>query len=102
MKPELRYEVVLYWNARRSPRMAVRDGDAVSMVHGSPGPSRPIGDSGRMDRLGDSAAVGREHPRGWRLQRWVYIPDKQRYLRVVLLADGQTVHNAFLDRRFRP
>ena len=37
-----------------------------------------------------------------RIRRWVYIPDKQRYLRVVLLADGETVHNAFLDRRFRP
>jgi hypothetical protein len=24
-----------------------------------------------------------------------------RYLRVVLLADGETVHNAFLDRRFK-
>lgn len=23
-----------------------------------------------------------------------------RYLRVVLLADGETVHNAFFDRRF--
>ena len=25
-----------------------------------------------------------------------------KYLRVVLLADGETVHNAFLDRRFKP
>ena len=36
-----------------------------------------------------------------RLRRWVYIPEEQRYLRVVL-ADGQTVHNAFFDRRFSP
>ena len=27
---------------------------------------------------------------------------EQRYLRVALLADGQTVHNAFFDRRFSP
>ena len=25
-----------------------------------------------------------------------------RFLRVVLLADGQTVHNAFFDRDFQP
>ena len=37
-----------------------------------------------------------------RIRRWVYIPEEQRHLRVVLLADGETVHNAFFDRRFRP
>ena len=37
-----------------------------------------------------------------RLRQWVYIPEEQRYLRVVLLADGQAVHNAFFDRRFSP
>jgi hypothetical protein len=37
-----------------------------------------------------------------RLQRWVYIADEERYLRVVLLPDGETVHNAFFDRRFTP
>lgn len=38
-----------------------------------------------------------------RIRRWVYVSgEKPRYLRVVLLSDGQTVHNAFFDRRFRP
>lgn len=37
-----------------------------------------------------------------RIRRWVYIPETARYLRVVLLADGETVHNAFFDRRFQP
>ena len=37
-----------------------------------------------------------------RTRRWVYIPEEHRYLRVILLADGETVHNAFFDRRFRP
>jgi hypothetical protein len=37
-----------------------------------------------------------------RIRRWEYIPDESRYLRVVLLADGETVHNAFFDRRFTP
>lgn len=36
-----------------------------------------------------------------RIRRWAAIPELQnRVLRVVLLSDGETVHNAFLDRRF--
>ena len=37
-----------------------------------------------------------------RVQRWAFIAAERRYLRVVLLADRETVHNAFFDRRFRP
>ena len=38
-----------------------------------------------------------------RIRRWAHIPEMQgRYLRVVLLPDGETVHNAFFDRRFQP
>lgn len=38
-----------------------------------------------------------------RIKRWVKIDEMEgRYLRVVLLADGETVHNAFFDRRFQP
>lgn len=38
-----------------------------------------------------------------RIRRWVKIDEMEgRYLRVVLLADGKTVHNAFFDRRFEP
>lgn len=38
-----------------------------------------------------------------RIQRWAQIPEAEsRYLRVVLLPDGETVHNAFFDRRFAP
>lgn len=36
-----------------------------------------------------------------RIQFWRYIPALGRYLRVVTLADGLTVHNAFPDRGFR-
>jgi hypothetical protein len=37
-----------------------------------------------------------------RIRRWAPIQGMQgRYLRVVLLADGETVHNAFFDRSFR-
>jgi hypothetical protein len=35
-----------------------------------------------------------------RMRRWGYIRALGRYLRVVTLADGETVHNAFPDRRF--
>jgi hypothetical protein len=38
-----------------------------------------------------------------RIRRWKRIPEAGgRYLRVVLLSDGETVHNAFFDRGFRP
>ena len=36
-----------------------------------------------------------------RIRRWALIAEAgSRYLRVVLLEDGETVHNAFFDRRF--
>ena len=38
-----------------------------------------------------------------RIRRWVQVPEMEnRFLRVVLLPDGETVHNAFFDRRFTP
>jgi hypothetical protein len=38
-----------------------------------------------------------------RIRRWGRIPEfGSRWLRVVLLADGETVHNVFFDRRFTP
>jgi hypothetical protein len=36
-----------------------------------------------------------------RIRRWAMIEEANgKYLRVVLLADGETVHNAFFDRSF--
>lgn len=38
-----------------------------------------------------------------RIRRWTQVSEMEnRYLRVVLLPDGETVHNAFFDRRFVP
>jgi len=38
-----------------------------------------------------------------RIRFWGTIPELGgRYLRVVTLADGLTIHNAFPDRRFKP
>ncbi len=38
-----------------------------------------------------------------RFRRWVQVPEiENRFLRVIVLPDGETVHNAFFDRRFAP
>ncbi|MEW6684561.1 MAG: hypothetical protein AB1451_16840 [Nitrospirota bacterium] len=38
-----------------------------------------------------------------RVRRWGAVPEAEgRFLRVVLLADRETVHNAFFDRGFTP
>ena len=36
-----------------------------------------------------------------RVRYWIFIEELGKYLRVVTLADGETVHNAFLDRDFQ-
>jgi hypothetical protein len=36
-----------------------------------------------------------------RIRRWTWVKQEGRFLRVVLLPDGETVHNAFFDRRFQ-
>ena len=36
-----------------------------------------------------------------RIRRWVFIEQERRFLRVILLPDGETVHNAFFDSNFR-
>ena len=38
-----------------------------------------------------------------RIRRWAPIAERNgKYLRVILLADGETVHNAFFDSSFQP
>ena len=36
-----------------------------------------------------------------RIRKWVKIEEENKYLRVILLDDGKTVHNAFWDRNFK-
>ena len=36
-----------------------------------------------------------------RIRKWAKIIEVKRYLRVSLLEDGETVHNAFFDRSFK-
>ena len=37
-----------------------------------------------------------------RIRRWGFVAELGKYLRVVTEPDGETVHNAFLDRGFKP
>lgn len=66
----------------------------------------------RSDRVGiESAWIERVvlHPtrefiqQDGRIRRWGLVPEAGgKYLRVILLPDGETVHNAFFDRGFIP
>lgn len=36
-----------------------------------------------------------------RIRHWIYIEELGKHLRVITLADGETLHNAFPDRNFK-
>jgi len=36
-----------------------------------------------------------------RIRKWAKIAEEGKYLRVILLEDGETVHNAFFDRSYK-
>jgi hypothetical protein len=36
-----------------------------------------------------------------RIRKWKNIKEQGKFLRVILLSDGVTIHNAFFDRSFR-
>jgi len=36
-----------------------------------------------------------------RIKKWAKISEVDKYLRVILLEDGETVHNAFFDRSYK-
>ena len=50
-------------------------------------------------RRGDVEAL--EIQSDGRIRVWVYVEEFNKFLRVVFLEDGITVHNAFFDRGFR-
>ena len=35
-----------------------------------------------------------------RIRKWIWVEEKRAFLRIILLKDGETVHNAFFDRRY--
>lgn len=36
-----------------------------------------------------------------RIRKWAYIKEAEKFLRVILLEDGETIHNAFFDRSYK-
>ena len=36
-----------------------------------------------------------------RVRRWIWVEEAGKFLRVITLPDGETVHHAFFDRDFR-
>ncbi len=47
------------------------------------------------------SSLKREIQSDGRIRCWSKIKEKDKYLRVILLEDGETVHNAFFDRGFK-
>ena len=45
--------------------------------------------------------IGTEIQSDGRIRKWGKIEEQNKYLRVILLEDGETVHNAFFDRNFK-
>jgi hypothetical protein len=44
--------------------------------------------------------IRRERQADGRIRYWAYVPRLRTYIRVVTLADGETVHNVFKDSDF--
>lgn len=45
--------------------------------------------------------IKEEKQQDGRLKRWAYIQEAKKYLRIIVLEDGITIHNAFFDRSFK-
>ncbi len=58
-----------------------------------------IKDEWIMDTIKNS--VRTEVQSDGRIRKWKFIENTGRYLRIILLEDGETVHNAFFDRNFK-
>jgi hypothetical protein len=46
--------------------------------------------------------IREERQKDGRIRVWIYVESEAKYLRVILLSDRETVHNAFFDRSFVP
>ena len=63
-------------------------------------PDRAIIQEGWISRVIEHAEHTELRSDG-RVRKWAWIPEAGRYLRVILLEDGGTVHNAFFDRSYK-
>ncbi len=65
-------------------------------------PDRAIIEQSWIERVIDSPEHERVQEDG-RIRLWAKVPEMDnRYLRVIVLSDRETVHNAFFDRGFKP
>lgn len=62
---------------------------------------RPYLDRSWCEKALTDYARKEKQPENGRIRYWVYITELEKYLRVVTLEDGETVHNAFPDRNFK-
>jgi hypothetical protein len=62
-------------------------------------PDRAIITDAWINEVIDNATETRVQADG-RFRKWAFIKDAGRFLRVILLEDGETVHNAFFDRGY--
>jgi len=62
-------------------------------------PDRAIIKDAWITELIDNAIETRIQDDG-RIKKWGFIKDAGKFLRVILLEDGETVHNAFFDRGY--
>ena len=54
-----------------------------------------------IERARNGDYIVKEIQADGRIKVWLYIEEENKYLRVVFLEDGETVHNAFFDRGFK-
>ena len=74
-----------------------------ALLRGDAPAPRPELDPRGVDSAGDRASDLATVQQDGRIRRWAAITEMDgRYLRVILLPDGETVHNAFFDRSFKP
>ncbi len=57
----------------------------------------------KLEWLADAKqrSLKRELQDDGRMRCWIYVKEFDKYLRVVYLEDGETIHNAFFDRNFK-
>jgi hypothetical protein len=46
--------------------------------------------------------VAKETQPDGRIRHWIFVNELGKYLRVITLPDGETLHNAFPDRDYQP
>ncbi len=62
---------------------------------------RPYLERAWCQRALDNYICKEEQVEDGRIRYWIFIPELGKYLRVITLEDGETVHNAFPDRNFK-